>query len=1578
VRPKGIVVDYVGSNIYFSQQTNIRSKGRLEVVTCDGAHRKVLQTGLLEGGPLALDIANGYLYYADGPFIKRVDTNGKNKVDKMQAQSNVTGLAVDASLNRLYWTSNGEIRFIDLSLDDPSQQTIATGSSSVPYGLSASDGTLYWTVLGNNVTSLPGAIYMFVVNDDNTSPTLLHESMDIHPRDVSISSEIISLDEGCGSNNGGCGQFCFSVPSSTGQGTMPECGCSTGILEDSTSHLCPKVPSHFLLFGRTVTDTLSRISMVSLDTDSDVSVPLPFQISGYGANYISYDITTLFVYWDESSPPAIKRSEIDSGEVDTFISTDIRRVSGMAVDPFSRNLYWSDSALDRIEVVSLSSNDRDGRRARRVLVSGDVHTPQSLSLDLRNGFMYWVDRESNEPRIEQARLDGSERQVLFYSGTHRGISHAPTFLVVNPASDDVFWSEADDDDINTIDSNMDQGFPVNAISVHGLAIVDNELYWTDGFNGKIGMATIEEEEGGAEVRRGDVTFFENIDGVKGIVAVDTDHFIDNDNLCGLNHGCSHICLFNGSAVCQCPDWFQFQSGSDKICTEPDGYAVIALADTRGETTTPYLELHTRSLNILTEIWQSEPCPDAANNVCTETVDIVSMAIHLLNDTAIDVYYVQRTDKLIYRRSITIDNPDSDIGEATPIITCCLATPKDLAVDWLGRNLYWTDPSRGVIEVSLVSGRSRRVMYSELDRPLLLVLDPRRGDLYFTQGDSKFIYRRKMDGSSETSISICDRVRNCTLHGFPTIINIVSLSIDFDPSPMFRDKLVWSYWSGSETVTVGYDLGGADSDPHLIRVISSPAISPSLYFNESLYFSKENSEKIDKWFNNGGTQDVVSLTGIGGSEFTFLDFSIVHPWTQPGYHECTAGEFCTGHNPLCLVQDHIYGSCICPLDSFKTVHVNQLLGQRTEACTQANSFVILATKADIYYYPLPSDLTDTEVTSEPHIVPRGNHSDVVAVTYDPYSQSIIWLEKGTNLLYRVAVEGLESRVLGRFQDRVSLRSMSLDWIGGQVIFTETAGYQVSSASVRGEEEVNFTVGSVVSAYLVNGDVVSPNQPRGVLFDETSRSIIWHEEGKQIFKSVLGTPRDSLSPLLAESSDRTIEYLTFDPSIGYVYWWNRDAKKIEGVSVVAAGTRTNDDVVTFVSAVSNVTGLSANSVSNKTNLIFWYDVKEAAIFYCNVTRKLDDRDFECRQKYLSWSPGNRKNALLAMMSFDVSRYDAIDTPYGCRSGNKECDYLCLEEQGSAVCQCPLFRTAVDRESSTCSEEVSCAQFHTSCGDSLECFPNTYACDGVQHCTNGFDETNCPECDEGEGYIPCGPGNEGLCYLNTSRCDDVFDCPASHADELICCNKDFEFGCYTLDEGHYRCFQDNVKCDASDFCQDYTTPEDCVTTTPPTSTTKDPSTSGSANYITIITVTTIFAMLAFFVFVILCVSVRCIARQKRRRQRFHFPPTSKAGSSPPPRSDNSSIYSGMSSLGTESTNFNCGSPHPDPFEKRAVFHPDRSTHISNPPPSLITTARRQSQVGVRVWRLFNPFLTVCVCPLEIVKTVANCVISSQCYSC
>ena len=143
-------------------------------------------------------------------------------------------------------------------------------------------------------------------------------------------------------------------------------------------------------------------------------------------------------------------------------------------------------------------------------------------------------------------------------------------------------------------------------------------------------------------------------------------------------------------------------------SEPSGYSVVSLSE-EGQW---FLEIYLREVNI-DEKWVLK--------YQAESVEIVSMAIHVLDITTADVYYINGQDKvrgkkvffifyfrfflqLIYRRSISNVNSNATttivFGEATPIITCCLATPQDLAVDWLGRNLYWTDSERGVIEVGV--------------------------------------------------------------------------------------------------------------------------------------------------------------------------------------------------------------------------------------------------------------------------------------------------------------------------------------------------------------------------------------------------------------------------------------------------------------------------------------------------------------------------------------------------------------------------------------------------------------------------------------------------------------------------------------------------------------------------------------------------------------------------------------------------------------------------------------------------------------------------------------------------------------
>ena len=54
-------------------------------------------------------------------------------------------------------------------------------------------------------------------------------------------------------------------------------------------------------------------------------------------------------------------------------------------------------------------------------------------------------------------------------------------------------------------------------------------------------------------------------------------------------------------------------------------------------------------------------------------------------------------------------------------------PDGIAVDWVARNLYWTDTGTDRIEVSRLNGTSRRVLISDgLHEPRAIVLDPMAG------------------------------------------------------------------------------------------------------------------------------------------------------------------------------------------------------------------------------------------------------------------------------------------------------------------------------------------------------------------------------------------------------------------------------------------------------------------------------------------------------------------------------------------------------------------------------------------------------------------------------------------------------------------------------------------------------------------------------------------------------------------------------------------------------------------------------------------------------------------------------------
>ncbi|EMP42702.1 Low-density lipoprotein receptor-related protein 6 [Chelonia mydas] len=80
-------------------------------------------------------------------------------------------------------------------------------------------------------------------------------------------------------------------------------------------------------------------------------------------------------------------------------------------------------------------------------------------------------------------------------------------------------------------------------------------------------------------------------------------------------------------------------------------------------------------------------------------------------------------------------------------------PEGMAVDWLGKNLYWADTGTNRIEVSKLDGQHRQVLvWKDLDSPRALALDPAEGFMYWTEwGGKPKIDRAAMDGSERTTL-----------------------------------------------------------------------------------------------------------------------------------------------------------------------------------------------------------------------------------------------------------------------------------------------------------------------------------------------------------------------------------------------------------------------------------------------------------------------------------------------------------------------------------------------------------------------------------------------------------------------------------------------------------------------------------------------------------------------------------------------------------------------------------------------------------------------------------------------------------
>lgn len=62
-----------------------------------------------------------------------------------------------------------------------------------------------------------------------------------------------------------------------------------------------------------------------------------------------------------------------------------------------------------------------------------------------------------------------------------------------------------------------------------------------------------------------------------------------------------------------------------------------------------------------------------------------------------------------------------------LFRCNVRRPYGLAIDYAGRNIYWTDKGTNRIEVGMLDGTGRKLLFKDgLDEPMAIVLDERNG------------------------------------------------------------------------------------------------------------------------------------------------------------------------------------------------------------------------------------------------------------------------------------------------------------------------------------------------------------------------------------------------------------------------------------------------------------------------------------------------------------------------------------------------------------------------------------------------------------------------------------------------------------------------------------------------------------------------------------------------------------------------------------------------------------------------------------------------------------------------------------